>query len=203
MPIRSPSCWPNRSWRERISEPTGPWNSSKPPDATLFQKRLEEVAEHFECLFLTCPFECAEGGERELGAGEVDPAGLELPACVPAYGRRLEPARVGLGDQREQEKGLAKGKRFHLCGKASRDQIVPVHASPCVLLRLARQPKYQLARHVVDRRPARTATWVRPMLGDESPVRAQTPLRPHYERLPAIARKQPAERREQQPVGLP
>jgi hypothetical protein len=65
---------------------------------------------------------------------------------------------------------------------------------------LARKPRDQLAHVTADRRPARPAVRVGPAASDQSAMPGQKRLRPDRERSPGVARKHPAERRQQQSV---
>ena len=66
---------------------------------------------------------------------------------------------------------------------------------------LARQPHDQLPYLQRDRRPARPAVRIRPAASDQAPVPAQQRLWPNREPAPGAARRDPAERRQHEPVS--
>jgi hypothetical protein len=65
---------------------------------------------------------------------------------------------------------------------------------------LASEPHHQLTHVTTDRRPTQTAVRVGPTTSDKPAMPRQQRLRPDREHVPGVARKHPAERRQQDPV---
>ena len=63
------------------------------------------------------------------------------------------------------------------------------------------QAQHQLADLLVDRRPARPRTWIRPPPGDQLPVPSQQRGRGDEERRPPRTRQQPRQRRQHHPIS--